>query len=367
MTRKIRVGLLFGGRSGEHEVSLASASSVLAALDPEKYEPVGIGITRRGEWLMSSTPDRLLAREVTAETSDAVEVAPDFARHTIVPVNGHRDPDGAHPGVDVVFPLLHGPYGEDGTVQGFLELAGIPYVGSGVLGSAVSMDKVVMKNLFEQAGLAQVPYTLVRGHDWRRDSHGIVADLEGHLSYPVFVKPCNLGSSVGISKAHDRQELRDALDHAARFDGRLIVEQGVDAREVECSVMGNEEPMASVPGEIVSHHEFYDYESKYTDGLADLIIPARLSREATNVVRELAVRAFEAVDAAGLARVDFFVRRSDGEILVNEINTMPGFTATSMYPKLWEASGVPYSELIDRLIAYALRRHQQRQERSAER
>ena len=368
MTRKIRVGLLFGGRSGEHEVSLASAASVLAELDPDKYDVVGIGITRHGRWLMSSSPEHLLRQEVTLELPDTVEVAPDFAHGSIVPVNGHAAiADLPETPIDIIFPVLHGPFGEDGTVQGFFEIAGLPYVGSGVLGSAVSMDKVMMKNLFAQAGLPQVAYRLVRTLRWERERQATVHELEDALQYPLFVKPCNLGSSVGISKAHDREELCGALDVAARFDRRIIVEQGIDAREVECSVLGDDEPLVSVAGEIVSHHEFYDYDAKYTDGLADLQIPAGLTREQTQTVQDLAVQAFEAVDAAGLARVDFFVRRADGAVLVNEINTMPGFTRTSMYPKLWEATGVPYRELLDRLIQLAFRRHERRRQQATHR
>jgi D-alanine-D-alanine ligase len=262
--------------------------------------------------------------------------------------------------VDVVFPLLHGPYGEDGTVQGMLELADLPYVGSGVFGSAAAMDKGHMKRLFREAELPGVPWVLVKPLPWERDREAQLDAVVEELTFPMFVKPCNLGSSVGISRVTDRRELADAIDRARLYDRRVIVEEGVDAREIECSVLGNHEPLVSVPGEVVSHHEFYDYESKYTDGLADLIIPAPLTADQYHQVRELALRAFEAVDAAGLARVDFFLRRSDGDLLVNEINTMPGFTTTSMYPKLWEASGVSYSELIDRLIQLALERHRSR-------
>lgn len=358
--RKIRVGLLFGGRSGEHEVSLASASSVLRALDPHKYEAVPIGITREGQWLIADSPEHLLKSEVTLELPDTAEALPDVTHHGIVRVNERGGIDLHETAVDVVFPLLHGPYGEDGTVQGLLELADIPYVGSGVLGSAVSMDKAMMKSVLEHAGLPGVPYRLVTASEWARRPTEILEELDTYLAYPLFVKPCNLGSSVGISKARDRDELRAALQLAAGYDRRIIVEQGVDAREVECSVLGNDEPLVSVAGEVVSHHEFYDYEAKYTEGLADLIIPAVLSAEQARTVREYAERAFRAVDAAGLARVDFFVRRDDGAVLVNEINTIPGFTTTSMYPKLWEASGLSYGELVDRLIELALERHAQR-------
>jgi D-alanine-D-alanine ligase len=367
MRPKVRVGLLFGGRSGEHEVSIASATSVLGALDPERYEAVAIGITRQGQWLIADEPDSLLEAEVTLELPDTVEAVPDVTHRAIVRVNERGGLSNHETAVDVIFPLLHGPFGEDGTVQGLLELADLPYVGSGVLGSAVSMDKATMKALFEQAGLPSVAHVLVARSAWRRDRALTIERIESAFPYPVFVKPCNLGSSVGINKAADRAQLETALDIAAAYDRRVIVEEGIDGREVECAVLGNDEPMPSVVGEIVSHHEFYDYEAKYTDGLADLIIPARLDGEQVRTVQELAIRAFNAVDAAGLARVDFFVRRADGEVVVNEINTMPGFTRTSMYPKLWEASGLPYAELVDRLIQLGLERHADTSERRTSR
>ena len=365
--KKIRVGLLFGGRSGEHEVSLASALSVLHALHPEKYEAVPIGVTREGHWLIGDSPEHLLKQEVTLEIPDTTEAVPDVTHHGIVRVNERGGIDLHQTAVDVVFPLLHGPCGEDGTVQGLLELADIPYVGSGVLGSAVSMDKLTMKALFEHAGLPVGPYSALTARAWASDPASALASLEHSLHYPMFVKPCNLGSSVGISKAHDRAELEVSIEVAARYDRRIIVEEGVQGREIECSVLGNDDPLVSVPGEVVPHHEYYDYEAKYTDGLADLIIPADLSPAQNREVRELAARTFETVDAAGLARVDFFVRREDGQVLVNEINTIPGFTATSMYPKLWEASGVSYTELIDRLIQLAFDRHAEKATRSTRR
>ncbi|HLJ68167.1 MAG TPA: D-alanine--D-alanine ligase family protein [Chloroflexota bacterium] len=354
--KKIRVGVLFGGQSGEHEVSLASAASVLEALDREKYEAVPIGITRGGQWLIADSPQDLLRSEVTLELPGTDEAIPDVTHHSIVRVD--RRGVGLHDSaVDVVFPLLHGPLGEDGTVQGLFELADIPYVGSGVLGAAVSMDKVMMKAVLAQSGLPGVPYRLIQSVAWARDRDEILGSTMRDLQTPLFVKPCNLGSSVGISKIHDVAELASAIDVALRYDRRVIVEQGVDAREIECSVLGNDAPLVSVPGEIRSHHDWYDYESKYTDGLADLVIPAELEEWQVKTAQEYARRAFQAVDAAGLARVDFFVRRDNGQILVNEINTMPGFTSTSMYPKLWEASGVSYPELIDRLIRLAIDRH----------
>ncbi len=365
--RKIRVGLIFGGRSGEHEVSLASAKSVIAALDPDKYEAVPLGITREGHWLIADAPEYLLHSEVTAELPETAEALPDVTHHGIVRVNERGGIDLHETAVDVVFPLLHGPYGEDGTVQGLLELADLPYVGAGVLGSAVSMDKAMMKAVLTQVGLPSVPYRLITSPAWADDRTAVTASLEKALSYPLFVKPCNLGSSVGISKAHDPDELATALDLAVHYDRRVIVEQGIEAREIECSVLGNDEPLVSVPGEIVPYHEFYDYEAKYTAGLTDLIIPARLSGEETAEVQEYARRAFLAVDAAGLARVDFFLERSTGAVLVNEINTMPGFTTTSMFPRLWEASGLPYPALIDRLLHLAFERQQQRRQRATTR
>ena len=356
---KIRVGVVFGGRSGEHEVSVASASSVLTALDRTQYEAVPIGITRDGQWLLADALAMPLASEVTVALPGAQPVLPDVSNRGIVKV-GERGTSTGGSAVDVVFPLLHGPYGEDGTVQGLLELAGIPYVGSGVLGSAVSMDKAMMKAVLSSAGLPGVAYHLVRHAAWERQREEHVESLASLLSYPMFVKPCNLGSSVGISKARNSEELAAAIDLALRHDRRVIVEECVEGREVECSVLGNDEPLVSVPGEVVSRHEWYDYESKYTDGLAELVIPAAIEAWQAEQVREYAARAFRAVDAAGLARVDFFVRHADGAVLVNEINTMPGFTPTSMYPKLWEASGISYSELIDRLIRLAFDRHAQK-------
>ncbi len=364
---KLRVGILFGGRSGEHDVSIASAIAVMRAIDRGKYDPVPIGITRQGEWHIFDSPDRLLGGEIVLELAGNQEAVPDLTHHGIVPVTG-TELTGAHESaVDVVFPLLHGPYGEDGTVQGLLEMANLPYIGAGVFASAASMDKGHMKSLFAQAGIPSVPYIVVARRQWRCDRETVIASIEDLLEYPVFVKPCNMGSSVGISKARNRSELEHSLDLAAAFDRRLIVELGINAREVECAVLGNDDPVVSVPGEIIPHHDFYDYEAKYTEGLADLLIPAQLSNEQQEKVRDLARKAFLAVEAAGLARVDFFVRRSDGEVIVNEINTMPGFTSTSMYPRLWEHSGIPYPDLIDRLIQLALERHQDNQNRSVTR
>lgn len=367
MKKKIRVGLLFGGRSGEHEVSVASATSVLKSLDPDKYEAVPIGITREGHWLIADSPEMLLEHEIIQGLPDTSEAMPDMTHRGIVRVDGRGAIDLHQTAVDVVFPLLHGTYGEDGTVQGLLELADLPYVGAGVLGSAVSMDKAIMKSLFTQAGLPIVADERVKLNQWYASRDEILYRIELSLEYPLFVKPCNLGSSVGISKAMDRQGLMQSLELAFRYDRKVIVEQGVVAREVECSVLGNDEPVVSVAGEVVSHHDWYDYESKYTEGLADLKIPALLSSEQARQVEKYARQAFMAVDAAGLARVDFFILKDDGRVIVNEINTIPGFTQTSMYPKLWEASGLPYPDLIDRLIQLAFDRHAEKSYRSVNR
>jgi D-alanine-D-alanine ligase len=365
MSDKIRVGVLFGGRSAEHEVSVTSARSVLQAIDRDKYEVTMIGIDRQGKWLAAGDATRLLqAGEVAGD--DLLPVALDYtgAHELVVDGRGGRD---SQP-VDVLFPILHGPFGEDGTVQGLIELAGIAYVGSGVLGSAVGMDKDMMKRVLRAEGLPQVDHVAVLRRRWRGDGEGVIAQIESAFAYPVFVKPANLGSSVGITKAHDRDELRAGLDEAARYDRKIVVEAtAADCREVECSVLGNDEPEASVVGEVVPGHEFYDYEAKYLDDSSELLIPAPISPEAAEEVRRMAVRAFRAVEACGLARVDFFVGRDDDRVLINELNTLPGFTPISMYPKLWEASGIGYAELIDRLIQLALERHRERQDTSTAR
>jgi D-alanine-D-alanine ligase len=339
MTARPRVLLLCGGQSEEHEVSLASARSVLAAA-AERFAITPLVIDRTGRLLTAQASQQALA----AGCSDAL------------PRNGSLPTLSAHDRFDVVFPLLHGPFGEDGTVQGLLKLMGLPFVGADVLGSAVGMDKLMMKAVFKAHGLPHLPYQGVRRSDWQRDPQGVIERLET-LPYPLFVKPSNLGSSVGISKARHRDELQRALDEAARFDRRLIVEQGaVGARELEVGILGNETPQASPVGEITYDGEFYDYETKYTEGRAALMIPAALPAAVAERCRELALRAFAAIDAAGLARVDFFYLEAEDALYLNEINTMPGFTTTSMYPKLWEAAGVSYPELVARLIELALER-----------
>ncbi|MBC7236567.1 MAG: D-alanine--D-alanine ligase [Chloroflexi bacterium] len=364
MGKKLRVAVLFGGQSGEHEVSLLSAKSVMQAMDKAKYEIYPVGITKSGRWLTTGDPMALLSSGEEPPTlaegsiSGASDNAPtSIGRRDLVPGTAQ-----AHfPEVDVVFPVLHGTFGEDGTVQGLLELAGLPYVGAGVLGSALGLDKVAMKDVFTARGVPVVEYMAVLAKRWRQEPEAVIAEAEDRFAYPMFVKPANLGSSVGVSKAHNRQELRHGLDLAARFDRKLLIERGVNAREIECSVLGNDEPIASVPGEVVPSNEFYDYRAKYIDNASELYIPAPIPAETAERVRELAVRAFQAVDGAGLARVDFFLCRDTGQLYVNELNTMPGFTSISMYPKLWEASGIPYPELIDRLIELALERHREKQ------
>jgi len=384
---KLRVGVLFGGRSGEHEVSLLSAASVLNAIDKEKYEVVPIGITKDGRWLTAEHAENLLTGKLVIEPRHLRAGDPDLTQPAAVLARGEAvvvPPEPVHRqsglvpfqtdaglmrrasdraiNVGVIFPVLHGTFGEDGTIQGLLELADIPYVGAGVLGSAAGMDKDIMKSLFIAAGIPIVKHVTVLRSAWERDSKKVERQV-AKLKYPVFVKPANLGSSVGISKAHNRKELGPAIEEAAKFDRKIVIEQGVGgnkekAREIECSVLGNDDPIASIPGEIVPVKEFYDYDAKYLDEGSQLIIPAKLTKAQTKKVQELAVRAFKAVDCSGLARVDFLMDPKTQKIYLNEINTMPGFTAISMYPKLWAASGLEYSDLIDRLIQLGIERHE---------
>ncbi len=368
-TQRIRLGLLFGGRSAEHDVSLRSAQTIIDALDPEKFDILPIGITRSGQWLSGGDPMQALTaaspmfhlgsgEDASEETLDA------DATSAIVSHAGTSSsmsvPSGVTDAVDIVFPALHGPMGEDGTVQGMLELAGVPYVGSGVLGSAVAMDKAVTKTILAQAGLPQIPWQLVTRKDWHRDPAGTKSGIAESIGFPCFVKPANMGSSVGISKVHDIDEFDAAMKLAAFHDRRIVIEQGVSAREIEVAVLGNEEPIASVAGEVRPRGEFYDYNAKYIDDTAELIVPAQLQPDLLRCLQELAVDAFKALDLAGLARVDFFVEHDSGQVYINEINTLPGFTSISMYPMLWAASGVPIGELIDRLIQLALERHAER-------
>ncbi len=350
----VRVMVVFGGKSGEHEVSLASARSILDALRKSpRYEVVPAGITSEGDWISSGNPMRRLEELAKSHvgTGAPSDPAPPSA------VDSGKLPPGLVADVDVVFPILHGPYGEDGTVQGMLEVVGVPYVGSGVLASAAAMDKITMKKIFAYHGLPQVEWLGLTHKKWQEDRQGCVREIEDSLGYPVFVKPSNLGSSVGINKAADAGELRFAVDEAAAFDRRVIVERGVDARELEVSVLGNEEPEVSQPGEISIGNEFYDYEAKYTEGGMRLEVPARIPDDTADELGRVARTAYAAIDAAGMARVDFFLERGTNRLLLNEINTIPGFTPTSVYPKLWAASGLSYEKLLDRLIDLALERH----------
>lgn len=367
--KKLRVGLLFGGRSGEHEVSLSSARAIARALtspqNSDKYELLPLYIQKDGRWLPAQVAQQVLESGTPLQLQEGNQDAtPTTSSSELLISNtqqiGRWQSLSQVDEVDVWFPILHGPNGEDGTVQGLLKLMQVPFVGSGVLGSALGMDKIAMKMAFAQAGLPQVKYVaLNRSQVWSNPCvfPKLCDEIEAKLGYPCFIKPANLGSSVGISKARSRTELETALDNAASYDRRLIVEAGVVAREVECAVLGNDNPKASVVGEITFNSDFYDYETKYTEGLAGLEIPAKIPEAIAAQVQEMALKAFAAVDAAGLARVDFFYVESTGEVLINEINTMPGFTATSMYPQLWAATGISFPELVDQLIQLALERH----------
>lgn len=367
--KKLRVGVLFGGRSGEHEVSLLSAASILQAMDRKKYDVVPIGISKQGKWLGLDATRAMLQGERT-------RIPLQLSAGSNSPADVLRSSNELTASLDVIFPVLHGTFGEDGTIQGLLELADLPYVGSGVLGSAAGMDKDVMKKLFAAARLPQTPHVTLRRSKWQTDAKFCRRTIEQHLEYPLFVKPANLGSSVGISKVHDRSELAAAMDLAASFDRKLVVEQGVGGpgakpRELEVAVLGNDAPQASVVGEIVPAKEFYDYEAKYQLSGPDesvSIIPAKLSSRESKEIRTMAIAAFHACECAGLARVDFLMepalkgsRGGDRRIFLNEINTMPGFTSISMYSKLWQASGLAYGDLIHRLIELARERHAERQ------
>jgi D-alanine-D-alanine ligase len=351
---KLRVGVIFGGRSAEHEVSLVSATSIMNALDKKKYEIVPIGITPEGKWLSSAETLRLLKERRSAKKGMEHILTPDPTQQSLVAM----DPSGISGEkkmLDVIFPVLHGTYGEDGTIQGLFELSGIPYVGAGVLGSSAGMDKVVTKQLCEQAGIPVTPYLWFLKSKYSKKT---INTIERTLGYPAFVKPANSGSSVGISKAHNRKELLEAILLAVEYDRKILVERGVEnAREIEISVLGNDDPMASIPGEIISSNEFYDYDAKYVDGKSKAVIPAKLPSTVKKKLADLAVRTFLAIDCAGMARVDFLVTKKTNKVYLNEINTIPGFTSISMYPKLWEASGIPYPELLDRLIMLAIERH----------
>ena len=354
----LKVAVLFGGRSGEHEVSVSSARSVLNALDRSRYEVIPIGITPNGDWLLVEGPDRLAEGKGTR-----IGVVPGLSGRPLVGMDADGEGGRVLPNaLDVVFPILHGTYGEDGTVQGLLELLGVPYVGPGVMASAMGMDKVAMKAAFQQAGLPVAPFQVLMVRAWRESTAAMLDSIEQHFTYPIFVKPSNLGSSVGVSKAIDREGLRHAVEEAFRYDRKILIEQGLDCREIECGVLGNDRPEASVVGEIVPKRDWYDYRAKYEPGLSEVRIPSPLSPSLTRKIQAQAVKAYQVIDCAGMSRVDFFLERASEEPYVNEINTIPGFTATSVYPKLWEASGLSYPALLDRLIQLALERHAERQE-----
>jgi D-alanine-D-alanine ligase len=353
-SRKLRVGVLFGGRSGEHEVSLASAASIIRGLDPQKYEAVPIGISKEGHWLIGEGAQKMLPDVL--RTGQRVVMSADPTESALMPVDGSARGQK----LDVVFPVIHGTFGEDGTMQGLLELAGLPFVGAGVLGSAIGMDKDVAKKLMQVAGIPVVPWIAVQRADWERDPKAIRRAVEKKFKYPVFVKPATLGSSVGMTKVHSRAELGPALDLAAEFAMKIMVERAVSAREIEVSLLGNHDPRASIPGEIVPHREFYDYAAKYLEEGTQLLIPAKLKKSEIKKVQAMAVTAFRALELSGMARVDFFIEKRGGKIFLNEVNTIPGFTSISMYPKLWEANGIPFRELITKLIDLALEQHREK-------
>jgi len=353
-SRKLRVGVLFGGRSGEHEVSLVSAASIIRGLDPQKYEAVPIGITKEGHWLIGEGAQKMLPEVL--RTGQRVVMSADPTESSLMPIDGSARGQK----LDVVFPVIHGTFGEDGTMQGLLELAGLPFVGAGVLGSAIGMDKDVAKKLMQVARIPVVPWIVVQRADWERQPKEIRRAIEKKFKYPVFVKPATLGSSVGMTKVHSRAELGPALDLAAEFAMKIMVERAVSAREIEVSVLGNHDPRASIPGEIVPHREFYDYAAKYLEEGTQLLIPAKLKKSEVKKVQAMAVTAFRALELSGMARVDFFIEKRGGKIFLNEVNTIPGFTSISMYPKLWEANGIPFRELISKLIDLALEQHREK-------
>ncbi|TMF62890.1 MAG: D-alanine--D-alanine ligase [Chloroflexi bacterium] len=367
--RRLRIGVLFGGRSTEHEVSILSAQSIIAAMDPDRFEPVPLYIDKAGRWLVGGSLKRLVGDDAARKY---VYLPPDPTQRSLVAANDRSTqelPSPARGGgqgggllpLDAVFPVFHGLNGEDGTVQGVLELANIPYVGAGVLGSALGLDKIFMKRAFAAAGLPIVDYLPITRRQYEQDPDAFIALVEERIGYPCFTKFANSGSSVGTTKAHHRAELLEGLRLASSFDRKLIVERAIDARELEVSVLGNDQPQASVVGEVVPAHEFYDYEAKYLDEGSRLLIPAPIAQDAAETVRSMAIQAFLAVDAAGMARVDFFVERRSDRIIVNELNTIPGFTRISMYPKLWEASGLSYPRLIERLVDLAIERFNDKQ------
>ncbi len=366
MNKKLNLGIFLGGRSCEHEVSVVSARSVLEAIDHEKYNVYLIGIDKSGRWHLASSLDQLIENREVRTLSDINQTLEDrnqvtlglYHQGNLRPAEGENS---AVPALDVIFPVLHGTFGEDGTIQGVFEMAGIPYVGCGVASSSIAMDKALAKLVFTAADIPQAPGQIVTRSSWNSNSGGVIDDVVSGPGFPAFVKPANMGSSIGVSKAHDRQSLEQAIDLAFEFDNKIIVEQSMEnCQEVECAVLGNEDPVASVVGEIIPGAEFYDYQTKYIDDKSKTLIPAEISQAAAKRVQELSIRAFKAIDGAGLARVDFFVSKTDDRVYLNEINTLPGFTPISMYPKLWSASGISYPNLIDRLVELAMEQHQSR-------
>ncbi len=371
MAKKLRVGVIFGGRSGEHEVSVRSAGSLIEAIDRKKYEILPIAISPEGKWLSPPEAVRLLPETAQrnfppttfSEPSSQIAILGDPSHTGLMSLRPAAGAPASRP-LDLVFPVLHGPFGEDGTVQGLLEMAGIPYVGCGVLASSCGMDKVAMKHLFQVAGLPMCRHVWFLRSKWQRDPSGVTRTVKREIGFPCFVKPANLGSSVGVSRADDKTTFARAVDLAAQYDRKIIVEESVDAREIECAVLGNDEPIASLPGEYVVHDNsagFLDYTEKYTTtGHVEFVVPAPLSRSMSAKIQRMAIQAFQSVDGAGLARVDFFLRRDTKELIINELNTMPGLTEVSGYPKMWAASGLSYPKMIDRLIELALERHQEK-------
>ncbi len=340
--RKLKIGVVFGGRSGEHEVSIVSAQSVIAALDKKKYQIIPIGVTKNGNWIIKDPINSLKSGQVKEKGTKLI-------------------PEKILNRCDVIFPLIHGSYGEDGTLQGMLEMANIAYVGGGVLASAVCMDKVIQKQLTDQAGLPSVKYDWFMNSEWQKKRQTILIRLSRGLKYPLFVKPANLGSSVGISKCHNKKKLISGINEAAKYDKKIIVEQGIeDIYEIEVAVLGNDSPKASVPGEIIASNEFYDYDAKYVDGKSQAIIPAKLPKNVIRQIQDIAIKAFIVLNLSGMARIDFLVKKSNYKIYLNEVNTVPGFTAISMYPKLWKASRLSYPKLLDKLIEFAQRCHKEK-------
>jgi D-alanine-D-alanine ligase len=366
MSPKIRIGVVYGGKSGEHLVSIQTALSVINAFDFNKYEIVPFYISQQGEWGTGSLISAPVKREQLeglgiskATIASADHAQPAIGKMSAAAIEPLFGQDQGR--IDLIIPLLHGTNGEDGTIQGLFEIANIPYVGAGVLASAVGMDKVIMKYIFAQAGLPQCVYRHFTKSEWHKDQDEHIMEIEVTLGYPCFVKPANLGSSVGISKANNQSQLVAAVEEAFRYDRKVIVEEFVDAREIEVGILGNDNPVASVCGEIISSSDFYDYNAKYIDGQSAMVIPADIPNPTSDLIRNMAIRAFKAIDGTGLSRVDFFLQKSDGSILINEINTMPGFTPFSMYPLLWKETGKSYSELLDELIRLALERHAEKQ------